>query len=142
VSDEPTKRQLILAALEARLQTTNHTVFVGEMRELGEDDPDVAIALLVGEDVPNYQGEKLAIRLPLPIAALAKANLDAPWQSVEGLLGAIKRAVELEDRTLGGLVKREIVRGATQVLQREPGSQTVGLVITYEAPFTEKWGNP
>jgi hypothetical protein len=142
VADDLTKRQQILAALEARLATTGYQVYVGEAPELGEDEPDVAIALLVGDDVPTYQGEKLAIRLPLPIAAIAKANLDAVWQTVEGVLGAIKRAVEQEDRTLGGLVKRQIERGATQTLPRQVGSQTVGLVITYEAPFTERWGNP
>lgn len=147
-----TRRRSILEAVKTRLEAirqddgyatdAGETVFLGEAPALGPDDPDVAIVILVGEDEPHFQGEHVLLRLPLEIQAVAKADLDEPWLAVEDVLGDIKMAVETTDRTLGGLVKRQIERGATVTLEREPGSTYVGATLTYYAPYTERWGHP
>ena len=65
-----------------------------------------------------------------------------PWILIEAMLGDVKRAMELSDRTLGGLVQRQIERGATRILPRESGARTVGVMVPYVVPFTERWGAP
>jgi hypothetical protein len=153
-------RQQILEAIKARLETiaagepvpggdgllydtdAGLNVFMLEAPALGEGTPDVAIAVLVGEDTVKWTGMQCFVGLPVQVWALAKASLDAPWEALEQVLADIKRAIEQSDRTLGGLVKSRIERGATVTLEREPGSSTVGLGITYECPYTEVWGNP
>ena len=147
-----TKRRLILEGFKARLEAIQRadgfttdagaTVFLNEAPALGPDDPDVAIVILVGVDIQTYQGEHIMLQLPLRIQAIAKADLDEPWLAVEDVLGDIKTAVELEDRTLGGLVKRQIERRETETLERESGSAYVGAGITYLVPYTERWGHP
>ena len=146
------KREAILTALIARvsaIQVANGfatdagaVVIVGETPELGPDDPTVALAVILGDDQPGYQGEHVFVELPIGIQALARADLEQPWLSIEAVIADIKRAVELEDRTLGGVVRRFLQRGPTRALPREPGSTTVGAVVTYIAPFVEQWGNP
>jgi len=147
-----TRRRLILEAVRTRLKAitiadgfmtdAGAMVFLNEAPALGPDDPDVAIAILVGEDIQTWQGEHVMLQLPIQIQAIAKADVDAPWLAVEDVLGDIKKAIELEDRTLGGLVKRQIERRHTVTLEREPGSTYVGVGITYMAPYTERWGHP
>lgn len=148
----PIRRQEILREFIERLgaitkangfqSDAGETVFIGEAPDLGEDDPTTAIAIVVGDEEPTYQGEQLAIRLPYEIQGLAKANLEEPWVTIEEVIADIKKAVELPDRTLGGLVKRQIERQAVRALPREPGSTTVGASVTYIAPFVEVWGDP
>lgn len=148
----PVRRQEILREFIERLETiavangyqtdAGQTLFIGETPALGEDDPAAAIAVLVGDEEPQYQGEQLLIRLPYDVQAHVRADLDEPWLTVEQVIADIKRAVELADRTLGGLVKRQIERGAVRALPRESGSTTVGASVTYYAPYTEAWGDP
>lgn len=146
------RRRAILEAVRTRLQAIRQVdgyatdagahVFLNEAPVFGPDDAAVAIAILVGEDDPVFQGEHLLIRLPVEIQAIARADLDEPWLAVEDVLGDIKAAMELEDRTLGRLVKRQIERGRTTTLDREPGSEYVGAAIVYVAPYAERWGHP
>jgi hypothetical protein len=146
-----TKRQAILTALVARVSAiaiaagfatdAGATVFLGEAAELGPDDPDAAIALVLEDDSPQDKGY-LYVQLPIAVAALAKADLETPWLTIEAIVGDIKRAVEHEDRTLGGLLKGPMTRGATRTLTREPGSTTVGASVTYICSYVEAWGDP
>lgn len=118
------------------------TVFLGDLPTLGPDDPPEAIAIMVGDDEPRYQGAQILIRLPVLLVALVKAELDEPWAAVEAILADLKTAVELPDRTLGGTVKRQIERGVTRTLPREMGSTTIGAAITYWCPYVEVYGAP
>jgi hypothetical protein len=118
------------------------SVFLGERPRLGPDDPETAIAILAFDDVVRAQGNKLFMALPVGICAIAKADLDAPWASVEAVLGDIKTAVELPDRTLGGLLRANFERGSTRTIDRETGSTTVGAMVTYELQYSETWGKP
>lgn len=146
------RRQLILSTLIERVSVirvangyqtdAGATLFIGETPPLGPDDPAAALAIVVGDEEPLYQGEQLFIRLPYDIQALANPGLEQPWLVVEATITDIKRAVELADRTLGGLVKRQIERRAVRSLPREPGTETIGAAVTYVAPYTEKWGDP
>lgn len=149
---DPSRRQLILEALLARVEAISidggfqtdvgKNVFLGAAPALGPNDPDTAVALVVGDDSAGYQGEQVVVELPIDIVALAKADLEEPWLAVEAVLSDIKRAVELEDRTLGKLVMRQIRRGSTRTLARETGSDIVGASIRYTAPHAEVWGHP
>lgn len=149
---DPTRKQ-ILVALKTRLQAitvangfesnAGSTVRLADSIELGPDDPDTAIRLIPEPDVVKYLGEQARIDLPVLIAATARASVADPLLAIESLLGDIKRAVELSDRTLGGTLGRlRLERGSTEVLDREPGSTVIGVGIRYIAPYVEVWGDP
>lgn len=146
------RRQAIVEALVARLEAirsddefetdAGQAVFVGETPQLGPDDPNEAIAISIGDDEVRYQGENVFLVLPVTIEALVKGDLDRPYLTAERVLGDIKRAIELSDRTLGGLVRRQIERSVTRTLRREPGMTAVGIGVTYLCPYVEAWGAP
>lgn len=152
---DPTRQQ-ILEAVRTRLlaiRTNNgfrtdggREVFLNETPMLGPDDPDVAIAIVTDDDEVNWQGEQVVIALPIGIQALAKADMlsGEPWIAVEQVIGDIKQAVELADRTFGGLFPHphQFDRGQTRTLEREAGSAVVGASITYRALYKEVWGSP
>lgn len=147
-----TRRRLILEAIKTRLEAIDGSgdyetdmggrVYLGYAPSLGPDDPATAIAIAISDDRISFSGEKKSIDLPVEIQAIARADLDEPWLAVEGLIGDIKRAMELADRTLGGLVKSEIRPGTTRTLIRREGSDGVGAGVLYVVPYQESWGNP
>lgn len=147
-----TTRAAILGALLARLEAIATTagyetnagahVYLGEVLALGPDDPDVVIGILPQDDAVQWQGVGLFVQWPIEIQAVAKVDVEDGWLTVEAVLGDIKRAVEQEDRMLGGLVKRQLIRDRTITLEREPGSTTMGVGIIYVAPYGEAWGQP
>lgn len=142
------RRQQILEALMARVQRieranefqtdAGQTTFLGEAVELGKDDKPEAIAVVPGDSRPAPNRMEV---IPVEIIGLAKADLDFPHVAAEAILADIAAAVELDDRTLGGLVKSMEV-GPTRQLQREPGTTTVGISITYELTWVRVWGAP
>jgi hypothetical protein len=148
------RRLFILRALSARVAVITvdngfatdigKAVYLGEGVELGDDDPAQVVAVVPGEDSTPFTGENVLVKWPVTIQALVKVSLDDPTAAIEMALGDIKRAVELDDRTLGGLLTRgqRLTRGATRTVFRQPGSTTAGVGITYLAPFLEQWGNP
>lgn len=142
-------RLRILEAIRARLravtvgQIEDTYVFLGEAPDLGPDDPDIAIAILPGEDAVRRQGQKFLITWPIEIQALVKVDLDEPHVKAEELLADIKQAFELEDLTLGGLVTRDSMqRQPTRIVPREAGMTTVGVGVTYTVDYQETWGAP
>jgi hypothetical protein len=149
-----TRRRLILEAIKTRLEAirtadgfdTNlgRQVFLGEATELGPDDPEQAIKVVVGLDLIRWQspGHAFLITLPIGIWAVAKADVTQAWLASESVIGDVKRAIELEDRTLGGLLTSPFERGQTQALERPPGSTTIGIGIGYMLLYKEGWGTP
>lgn len=149
-----TQRMRIIDALLARLATVRkrhgassdagRQVFVHETPILSEDDPD-AIALVALEDDASWNGAKVAAWVPFEVQALgfAPVGRDA-WKVAERLLGDCKRAIETPDRTLDGALQNplQIERGSTRVLDRESGSHTVGVSVTYRVLVSECWGMP
>lgn len=147
------RRRRILEALKVRAEAihgpgfeTNagHRVFLGYAPLLGPDDPDQAIAILPGDDEVDHSGARFGIVLPVEVFAIVKASLDEPWKLVEGVIADVKRAIETDDRTLGGLLPHDhaLSRGTTRTLEREPGTPFVGAAITYQVLYTEAWGEP
>ncbi len=146
-----TRRLLILerlAQLAARITLANGfptdagaRIYLGGAPELGPEDPADAIAIVPRDDQPR-EPNYLWIVLPVEIQAIAKATIADPWIAVEVLLGSIKLAIELEDRTLGSLLKGDMTRGPTRTLERQPGSLTIGVGVTYYCSYVEPWGNP
>lgn len=148
-------RAQILTAILARLATIRRVngfatdaggaVLVGEIA-IGPDDADCAIAVVPGETGPlgDRTINKVAETLPIVIAALARVlsytDYAAAWLRAEAVLADIKQAVEIEDRTLGGLIPLDLRRGSTVTLERSEGSDTLGVAITYEAPYYTAWG--
>lgn len=147
------RRQRILEAIRRRLQAIQidagfdtglgQVVYLGERPELGDADPDGAIAMVVGDENPAPPGQTLKtyLQLPIEIQVIAKANLDEPWVAIEAGIGDVKRAMELPDRTLGGLANT-MERGGVRTLPREPGSTAVGAGVGYVVTFAETWGAP
>jgi hypothetical protein len=147
------RRQAILEELLARLQRITRdsgsltdgglTVFFGEAPELGADDPVEAVLLVVEPDEPAHQQAGLLINLAVTVYAMARADLEQPYLAAEALLGDIKRAVETEDRTLGGRLRwHGLERGITRTMPRDDGSVFVGVGVEYRMQYAEGWGNP
>ncbi len=147
-----TRRHQILTAFIARLATitiaNSFTTNAGQKiyanyapELLSKDEPDTAIAVLIEDDTHEEHGDKLLIELPLLVCSLAKASLDDPLAAAEDVLGDVKRAVEI-DTHLGGLLRDYMRRGSTQTFKREQGTTTVGSVVPYILPYSEKWGAP
>lgn len=148
------RRADLLSAIATRLAAitvangyvtdAGQAIFVNETPTLGPDDPDAAIAVLIGDDQIRaaQPGKKLLIALPITVQALVKADLDDAWLTAEGVLADVKQAIEQDDLTLGGLAEQEIQRGQTRTVPREPSNTTVGVAIGYVAHYAEQWGNP
>lgn len=151
------KREQILDALLARLEAitvaggfstdAGASVHLGEAPQFGPDDPGTAIVVAVEDDEVSQFQLKGFITLPLTIQAMVAittaVDLGLAYRDAERVLADVKRAVELEDRTLGGLVAwHGLERGTTTTLKREPGSEFVGVAIQYLAPMHETWGAP
>jgi hypothetical protein len=150
-------RQDILAEILSRVATIDvsqgfqtdagRQVFFGESPQLGPDDPEAAIAVVVRDDFSTDQsgfgegedGISVAL-LPIEIQGVVKADLEQPWVTVEQIISDIKRAVETSDRGLGGLLAVALARGRTRTQHREPGSTIVGASIEYRAIVAESWG--
>lgn len=143
-------RQRQLEAFKVRLQAIAKTdgfetdagsaVYMNEVPAMGPDDPDALIAMVVGDEQPKHQAYGLSMTLPIEVQAIVKTTLDEPWVAAEQMLSDIKKAVELENRTLGRLLLHPLERGITRILPRETGSSFVGVGITYSMERTEAWG--
>jgi hypothetical protein len=146
-----TRRLLILSRLADRQSvitiangfTTDAglKIYIGAAPELSDGDPDEAIAIVPRDDLPKESGYQWTT-LPVEIQALGKAGTADAWSKLEVLLGAIKIATELPDRTLGSLLKGDMTRGSTRVVERPPGSTTIALGVIYVCSYVEPWGNP
>lgn len=146
------RRQLIVLEFLNRLSAIKQSegfqtdagfrVYLGEVLALDNDDPDAVIALVVRDDIPGRTMENVSITLPMEIQAVAKADINQPLLAAEALIADIKKAIELPDRFLGGLLKERITRSQTRSLPREAGSPTVGISITYLVPYVEAFGRP
>lgn len=149
------RRKLILAEILTRLEAITTAngfntdagaeVCLNEAPGFGPDDPEQVIVVKVNEDFPGHQAMHTFIRLPIDIQAMAKADptdATSAYITAENILEDVKRAIELEDRTLGRLVQRQIERGSTRTMEREPGTPYVGIAVTYTAPYIEQWGSP
>lgn len=141
------KRLRVQLAIQARLTDAMPTVnvYLGELPQLdGDNLPDRAIAIVIGDTLPTVQQGDLMIEeeLPVEIQGAARADLDEPWWSVEDLIADIKRAVELEDRRLSNLLKYDMKRGGTRTVPRQEGSAFVGAGVMYLCPIQELWGTP
>ncbi len=142
-------RQLILAEITDRVETirvasgfqtdAGAAVYVGEVPELGPDDPDVAIAIVARDESPR---ENDIVEWPILLAAVTKvASPSAASGAIEAILADVKAAIETPgDQTLGGLVKW-IARGGRSAIPREAGSLTAGALIPYTVTFIDRWGS-
>lgn len=114
-------------------------VTIGELIELGADDPDVAISVVPGDDTKTFDAKKSSLELPIELQAVTKVGPSDALLKVEYVLADIKRAFETEDRRLADY---PILRGATRRLEREAGSNVGGVGVTYTVQYSEAWGNP
>lgn len=155
------KRQVALGDLLNRLSyiqrskgyntDAGRAIFQGEAPRFGPDDPDEALAVFVGDDVPETLGGTIRTRVPIEIWATVPAESSAPLMSIESIIADIREAVEIEkdgatDRALGLVDGRPATmatgldRGATRPLRREPGAEYVGASCEYVARFETRWG--
>lgn len=139
-------RQQILAAIQARLQAiqiangfqtdAGSLVFLGESPQLGTDDPIAAVAI-VPQDAQF--GANRVETWSIEIQGLTKADLDQPYVAIEAIVADIQKAMELDDRSLGGLVKY-VDGGSIRALPRDPGATTVGAGVFYTFTRIRVWG--
>ncbi|KKM71003.1 hypothetical protein LCGC14_1434960 [marine sediment metagenome] len=147
------KREDVIRALRDRLAAISVTngyntnagqkIFLGETPTIGPNDPAASLAVVVGTDDSRFQGEHVVVALPVEVQAIVKADVSDPLLTIEAVIADIKRAVELPDRTFGGLlVNRGLKRGSTRPFERESGSEFVGAAVEYIATLAEGWGAP
>lgn len=152
------RRQRILEAFKARLEAIRIEdgfetdlglqVLMGELPAFGPDDPTQVLAIIPREDQVAGALNKIPIKLPIDVAVLVAPDISEAWKLIEAGLRDVKRAVELEDRTLGGLLiggrdnPGGLIRGTTETFPRQSGSMVSGASITYVAPYTEVFGDP
>lgn len=117
-------------------------IFFGSAPELGDADPAQAIAILVRDDQTSGGGlgDDEQTQLPVDIAAMSKAAGDLAWAAIELVIADIKKAIETEDRSFGGLLSRTLFRGRTKAVPRAGGSSTVSAAVTYTAVYLDTWG--
>lgn len=156
MSVAPSRRARLVAAIADRLETirtsggfaTNagEMVSVGYLPILGKDDPDVALALTIGTDIPNSAlapGKKVTIQLPLTVHLQVKGTSDDAWMTVEAGIADVKKAMEqITDRTVQGLIQPEITRGNTTTLARASGDESQGARLVYTLTYEEAFGDP
>lgn len=153
------RRLRIIEALKARAEritvangfrtNAGQQVLLNELPAFGPDDAEIAIVMLVQEDqISDKQVGKISIVLPVDFVALVKPDVEEPWVIAEQVLADIKEAVELEDRSLGGLLSgglnnpEGLMRGTTEVYPRQTGSEVAGLLVSYGCHYRESWGRP
>ena len=135
----------------AEIQTANDfftnagaRLYIDEVPTLGPDDPPDAIVLLVGDDTVRYsENEKTLIELPIDISAIVRVDVADGWRTREWILADIKKAIELQDRTLGGLLgssQKNLKRSTTRSMRREVGSTVMGTTVRYLVTYGEPWG--
>lgn len=151
---QPSRREQIIDALIERAQVITQVdgfntdagkaLVIGESRQLGPDDPDSVLLLLIGnDDRATWQAGKVFYRIPFRFQVISKAGREDTWRDVERLLQDVKRAIELADLRLGGLLDHPgLERQPGRVLEREPGATDVGIELTYLASLQETWGSP
>lgn len=151
------RRQQILAAIATRLEgittasgfhtNAGQNVILGQAVQLGEDDQDAVIAVVVGDQEFNdRQRTKVAARTPYEIQAIVRVSpQNTEWITVEQMIEDIRNAIETDDPTLGGLVNNgdEGLRlVGIRALPRDPGMTDVGAGVIYMADTVECWGAP
>lgn len=151
------RRLQILRACEARLRPIlddyfdGGIVMLGEVTDLGPDDPPFAITVVPGDDTTKRQGLKFLITMVIDLQAVVRIDIDEPSVKAEHLLADIKRAFELDENALHPTDPRRLVdlitrdslqRGSTRVLPRDEGMTSVGLSLAYAVDYQETWGNP
>lgn len=118
------------------------SVTVNEFPEFGPNDPRETLVLLVGDDELRSQGHWFLYTMPVSVLVLVDAESEDGWRTVERGIADVKRAMELDDHTLGGLVSGTFERGAVEVIPRQPGSSAIGAIVPYLMPMKEGWGAP
>ncbi len=146
-----TRRLLILERLGALAATITKAngfdsdagarVYIGATPELGPADPDYAIAIVPNDELATEEG-RISNTFAVEVQAIGKADAADAWINLELLLGDLKKAIELEDRTLGSILKGVMKRGPTRTIERVPGATTIGAGIFYTCPYVDEWGNP
>lgn len=146
-----TKRLQILDAMAALLSeitiangyetNAGNALYIGAAPELSAADAPAGIAIVPLDATTRESGPQWE-SFPLEIQAIAYADLEQPWIAVELVIGDLKRAIERTDRTLGSILKGDLLRNSTKTIERQPGSKTVGAGVTYLCSFVEPWGEP
>lgn len=152
----------VLAEVEARIARitpengfatdAGRTIFMGAIPQLGQDDPDAAIAIVPDDQEWETLGEHFRCDWMIAIYAVVNAvtlggseGRSRPWMLAEDVLADIKRAMEPATdprRRMGGLLTGTLRRGPTRHFERQSGSEVIAKGQSYEHPVTEVWGHP
>lgn len=123
------------------------SVFLGAIPSLGPDDNREAIAIGLSFERGKVIGDFISLTVILGIQALvyvpSELLLSDSFLRAMQILSDIRRAMETEDRTMGGLIEGHgLEYDIPSVVDRETGSQFVGVQMDYRAGIKECWGNP
>lgn len=149
---EASRREQIIDALKTRAEAITvvggfntdlgASLLINELPQFGPDDPRQVLVMLVGDDEITSQGKGFLYRLPFTFLVLVDADVEDGWRQVEQGIADVKRAIELEDRTLGGLSSGYMERGNVETIPREPGSAAIAAAVPYVTFMKEGWGAP
>lgn len=147
-------RRLEFIQIEKGYNTdAGYHIFKGEDIRFGEDDPDEALSIAVGDDSATQAAGMIRAVVPVEVLAIVRMSTEAPLLAVERVIADIRVAVEgpspESDRMLvkntgggdpHGTTPKGFERGSTRALKREAGSEYVGASCEYRLTFEEAWG--
>ncbi len=142
------KRRLVVIRTDAGYATdAGQAVYLGAIPALGSNDDRAAVALLPSFENLKVVGAYVQYTVVLQIQALvfveSESQLSDSFEIALAMLSDIQRAMELDERTLGGLIDGlGLEFGLPSLVERETGSQFVGLQMEYRGKVKHAWGNP
>lgn len=151
-----TLRQQILAVLKTRAQAitsaNGFTTDAGMRLEHGPyegstDDAVPLLRLMTAEAEPFVQDDVIGYHWPIYLVGVAARPDADPLDAAEVLLGDLKRALFLQDRTLDGVLKAnrnvgDVTYGRAWTEGPVPGGTRVSAGVEIVVTFFEKYGDP
>ena len=144
------RRSEILEAIETRVKAIDGLdaeVLVGRLPLLGPDDPDAAVAILPGEDIPDDELPRARRLWVIEVHVLGRQRNWIDFEKI--LLESVMTAIEDEraspaqvrvgmsvapGSTLGGLCTA-LVRGTVTPVERVEGTKAEGVTIEYSLAY-------
>ena len=114
-----------------------------DMREPQADDLPCCLVTMGERTLESNSG--CTDRIDMEITVVGYMPLiDQAYIQGDEILSDIQRAVELEDSTLGGLLRRQFGLAflSSEIYMPEIGANAVGARVTYSAPHVRVTGDP
>jgi hypothetical protein len=83
----------------------------------------------------------LYVALPVEIQIVTRAKPGEAQERIEEVLADVQKAMEVRDELMS-VGERSLAWAGERVLERQPGTTTAGVGVTYIAAWARPWGTP